>query len=338
MKKILVILVLITGLTACENQKISFPDYKYSSGFFPYQYPVRTLVLGDYIYDNTNDNNHKFLISAALGGVRTNNLDRQFNIALDPTLCNRVLFTSSLDTIRLMPANYYSLSSSDKIIIPKGQWNGDIEVQLTDAFFNDPLAIKNTYVIPMRLNTSLDVDTILQGKPMAAGADPRVVGQWVIVPKDFTMFAVKFINPYHGKYLHKGRSVVKDASSTVLETTVYRKAFIEQNEIWSLVTTGKSQVSVQGALRSALITGTLKMLLTFADNGDCMIAQNVGSTYTITGTGKFMTNADQWGDKPRDAIYLNYQVTSGANTYYATDTLVVRDRAIVLETFVPKIF
>ena len=67
MKKILIILTLITGLIACNKQKDQFPDFDYTTGYFPYQYPVRTLVLGDYIYDNTNDNSHKFLISAAMG-------------------------------------------------------------------------------------------------------------------------------------------------------------------------------------------------------------------------------------------------------------------------------
>lgn len=338
MKKILVILTLVTGLIACENQKNEFPDFDYTSGYFPYQYPVRTLVLGDYIYDNTNDNNHKFLISAAIGGVYSNNIDREFDIALDPSLCNHVLFTSTLDTIRMMPANYYSLSSSEKLIVPKGQFNGSIEVQLTDAFFNDPLAIKNSYVIPMRLVSSLDVDTILKGKSVKSNPDPRIVGQWDIVPKDFTMFAVKYINPYHGKYLHRGTSVVKNASNTILETTVYRTPYVDNNEIWSLMTTALKQVSVKGTLRSALITGTLNMLLTFAADGSCAITQATGSAYTITGTGNFLKNADSWGGEQRDAIHISYQLTSGANTYYATDTLVVRDRAVKMEVFVPKVF
>lgn len=338
MKKILIILALFAGLIACKNQNFDFPDYKYTSGYFPYQYPVRTLVLGDYIYDNTNDNNHKFLISAAIGGLYSNNMDRVFDIAVDKSLCDKVLFTSTLDTIRMMPTNYYSLSSPDKLIVPKGEVNGSIEVQLTDAFFNDPLTIKNTYVVPVRLVSSLDVDTILKGKSTKSNPDPRVAGQWDIAPKDFTMFAVKYINPYHGKYLHRGTSVVKDASSTVLQTTVYRTPYITNNELWSLVTTGKNQVSVQGTVRSTIITGVLKMLLTFADNGDCTITQNVGSTFTITGTGKFKTDADEWGNEKRDAIQISYQLTSGANTYSATDTLVIRDRAVVMELFVPKVY
>jgi len=106
-----------------------------------------------------------------------------------------------------MPQNYYTLSSN-QITIPAGKVNGSIEVQLTDAFFNDPLAIKLGYVIPVRLLGSADVDTILHGKAAVANPDPRVAGDWEITPKDFTMFAVKYVNKYHGNYLHRGANIL----------------------------------------------------------------------------------------------------------------------------------
>ena len=338
MKKILIILTLFSVLVSCENQENEFADFDYTSGYFPYQYPVRTLVLGDYIYDNTNDNNHKFLISAAMGGVYANTKDRVFDIALAPELCNKVLFESTKDTVRLMPSSYYTLSSSNKLTIPAGEVNGNIEVQLSDAFFNDPLSVKNTYVIPVRLLGSADVDTVLQGKTTKQNPDPRVTGHWTTVPKDFTMFAVKYINPYHGKYLHRGASAVKDASGSVVEKTVYRQKYNVDDEVWSLVTTGKNQVSVTGTARSSIVTGSLKMLLDFSDNGTCTIKEATGSVFTITGTGKFVDDGDEWGNKKRDAIHINYQFTSGTNNYSATDTLVIRDRAVVMEVYKPVVF
>ncbi|MGV8094983.1 MAG: hypothetical protein AB2L24_24275 [Mangrovibacterium sp.] len=56
------IILFIAGLFSCQNEDWSFPDFDYTTTYFPYQYPVRTLVLGDYYFDNTNDNQHKFLI------------------------------------------------------------------------------------------------------------------------------------------------------------------------------------------------------------------------------------------------------------------------------------
>jgi len=342
MKKILIALTVLVSLAGCKNQDIEFPDFEYTAAYFPYQYPVRTLVLGDYIYDNTNDNNHKFIISAAFGGVYTNTKNRVLNIQIDESLCNKVLFSSTFtsltDTIRVMPAAYYTLSPNDKITIPSGKFNGGIEVQLTDAFFDDPLAIKLGYVIPLRLVSSSDVDSILQGKAVVTNPDPRIVGNWGAVPKDYTMFAVKFINPYDAQYLHRGVSIVKDVSNNVVEETVYHTTYIEQNELWRLNTSARNQVSVQAGLHCTKIRGSLSMLLDFNDDGDCIIKESASSRYAITGTGKFVKDADSWGNQPRNALYLSYQFSTGTYTYSATDTLVVRDRAVVLETFTPTVF
>jgi len=337
MKKILIILILAAGLVTCENAKVEFDDYLYTAGYFPYQYPVRTIVLGDYIYPNENDNNHKFLISVAMGGVYENTQNRLFNVELAPALCNNVKFSASGDTIRLMPQSYYTLAAS-QITIPAGKVNAGVEVQLKDAFFADTLSARLWYVIPMRIVSAVNIDSVLQGKTTKANPDPRVAGDWSVTPKNFTMFAVKFINPYHGKYLHRGVSVVKDATSTTIETTTYRARYAEQNEIWSLATTGNNTVTVSGSLRSSIITGLLKMNLTFADNGTCTIKQARGSAYTITGSGKFAEDAESWGGSKHDAIYMTYQLTSGGNTYSATDTLAIRDRGVVMEVYNPVVF
>lgn len=339
MKKILILLTLFTGLIACHNQKKEFPNFDYTSGYFPYQYPVRTLVLGDYIYDNTIDNNHKFLISAAMGGVYSNTQARFFDIALAPELCNRVKFSATGDTIRLMPPSYYTLSSATKLTIPAGEVQAGIEVQLKDAFFDDPLAIKLGYVIPIRIVNATNLDTVLRGRTTLPNADPRIPAQWSVLPKDYTMFAVNFINPYHGKYLYRGKSTTVDAVGASTDS-VYHPAYIERDPLWSLVTTGKNKVTVKGcSFRSRIIKGTtFDMVLTFLDNGDCTITQTQGSPLTITGNGKFKHDADEWGNEKRDAIQINYQIVSGVNKYSATDTLVIRDRAVTMQVYNPVVY
>ena len=67
MKKIYYIFSLISLMffSACENQDWSFPDYGKTTVYFSYQYPVRTIVLGnDETFDNTVDNQHKCIIKA----------------------------------------------------------------------------------------------------------------------------------------------------------------------------------------------------------------------------------------------------------------------------------
>ncbi|WP_177236789.1 DUF5627 domain-containing protein [Spirosoma endophyticum] len=336
MKKILFLLVLVAGLYACKNQEIVFPDYDYTSGYFPYQYPIRTLILGDYIYDNSNDNNHKFLISAAMGGVYANTKDRIFKIRIDNSLCNQAKFAATNQPIYPLPEKYYTLSSADQLIIPAGELNGNIAVQLKDEFFDDTLAVKLAYVLPVRISQVIGLDSLLTGKPSVAQADPRIVSNWQVTPKDFTMFAVKFINPFHGSYFRRGKSAVKNAAGQEIESTTYRTQFIEKNDVWNLTTKSKNQVTMAGNLNSTAIKGTLSLLLTFTGN-DCVVQNSPGSAFQVTGSGKFLDDADEWGNKKRDAIHLTYQFKQGTNTYSATDTLVIRDRGVGLEVFQPVI-
>ena len=336
MKKIFLILTLIAGLISCDNFNIEHPDFDYTSGYFPYQFPVRTLVLGDYIYDNANDNAHKFVVSVAMGGVYENKQDREFEFEVDNSLCNSILFSSGGDPIKALPSNYYTLSSTNKIVIPSGKMNGGVEVQLTDAFFADPLAIKNTYVVPIRLKGSNDVDSILVGNSANPNADPRLASEWTVAPKNFTMFAVKYINEFHGTYFHYGASTVKDAANAVVETTPYSTAYVENNPTTKLVTSGRNQVTVSTNMHSAIMTGEINMVLNFTGN-TCTIAAAAGSAYTISGTGEFKTKAYSWGNKERDGIILNFTVSNGVNTYTASDVLVIRDRGVVMEVYNPVV-
>jgi hypothetical protein len=272
-----------------------------------------------------------------MGGVYENTEDRKFEIAVDNTLCNNILFTAGGDPIKALPSNYYTLSSSSQIVIPAGKMNGGIEVQLTDAFFADPLAIKNTYVVPIRLKSSADVDSVLAGSSQISNPDPRVTSQWNIAPKNFTMFAVKYINEYHGNYFHYGSNKVKDATGTEVETTTYSTTYVEQNTVTKLLTTGRYQVSMSTFFRSTKMTGVLDLVLTFNGN-TCTVSAPAGSPYTITGTGEFLSKKYFWGTKDRDGITLSYKVSNSTYTYEATETLVARDRAVVMETYAPVVF
>ena len=86
MKRVFLLsLVLLSILTAC-NKDWEFPDYKFSTVYFPYQAPIRTLVLGEDIFDNTLDNQHKFMIMATMGGVYENKKDIGLKVAVENSL------------------------------------------------------------------------------------------------------------------------------------------------------------------------------------------------------------------------------------------------------------
>ena len=44
---------------------------------------------------------------------------------------------------------------------------------------------------------------------------------------------------------------------------------------------------------------------------------------------------NSWGNKDRDALYLKYEINVAGMKVVTTDTLVMRDRTVALETFTP---
>lgn len=336
--KILSFIILFTiGMFSCKNEDWSFPDFDYTTSYFPYQYPVRTIVLGDYNYDNSGDKEGKFIISATMGGVYKNNEDRVVNFAIDETLTHNLYSTPGNTPIIPLPSNYYTLSDNSKIVIRKGELSGGVEVQLSEAFFADPLAVGINYVIPLRI-TGASTDSVLVGSSDMPNPDPRIASNWILAPKNFTLFAVKYVNDYHGKYLLRGKSVVKDAAGTAVETLIYRKPEIVKDDVVSVLTSSKNIATYENSVR--LTTGSpgkFQMQMTFGSDGNCVISNTDKYPFTISGTGKYVKDGDEWGDKKRNTLYLNYQINDGTYTHTITDTLVFRDKAIAFEQFNPSV-
>lgn len=341
MKRILAIsggLLLGLGvLVSCQNDEWEFPDFDYTTAYFPYQYPVRTLVLGDYNFDNSNDNEHKFMIGATMGGVYENDQDVTVQFEVDESLTNNLFNINTGLEIKPMPSSYYTIASNE-IVIPKGQTYGMVEVQLTPAFFNDTLSIGQHYVIPLRM-VSASTDSILQGQPGISNPDPRIANQWVLAPKDFTLFGVKYVNEYHGKYLLRGGSLIRDAANAPIDTVVYREDYLERNPVVTVSTVSLNTVYYSNTIRKdSGSPGVFKMEITFDEAGNGVITNSEETpVFPVTGTAKFAKNAEEWGDKPRHVIYLDYQITEGTNTHHVADTLVFRDKAVKFEEFRPSV-
>lgn len=313
MKKFLIPVILIAVLASC-NKKKEFPDYEYQTVYFAYQYPVRTITLGEDIFNTDLDNQHKCKIMATTGGVYYSKKDVTVGITVD----NSILAVPSIfkggGDIVIMPTNYYSLASNS-ITIPKGGLTGGVEVQLTDAFFNDPNAIKNNYVIPVRMSSKGSADSILQGK-------------------DFILYAVKYVNPWHGNYLRRGKDVI---TGSVNQTNIRHQQYVENDEVNKLNTRSMKVTEFPVVYKDQNgVNIYCTLLLTFDDTGKCSVSSGT-SNITATGTGAFVKRGEKnsWGSKDRDAIYLNYQVNMTGLQVAATDTLVLRDRAVTMETFTP---
>lgn len=337
-----VVVAFVSVLSAC-NKDQTFPDYKYTTVYFAYQTPVRTLVLGEDIYDNTLDNQHKCQIMATMGGVYENKKNITLNVVVDTLLASRLKFeTANGDVVIAMPSNYYSLPKNLQITIPSGSVTGGVEVQLTDAFFQDPRSIKNTFVIPLRITSVSGADSILRGKSDLPSPDRRKAGDWTIVPKDYILYAVKYVNPYHGSYLRRGVDMVQGANgNTALDTTVvYHQPYVERDQVVSVVTTALDQNSVYLTTRNrgSNLDVPFQLVLKFDNQGNCVVSNPASATYTITGSGALIKKGDMWGNVPRDVLRLQYQVNFGATTHTVKDTIVLRDRGVKMETFNPFVY
>ena len=92
MKKLIFILLIISlFFSACKNDDWEFPDYDYTTVYFAYQSPIRTITLGEDIFDTSLDNEHKCEIIATMGGVYKNHKNVVIDYRVDNSLCRTKL-------------------------------------------------------------------------------------------------------------------------------------------------------------------------------------------------------------------------------------------------------
>jgi hypothetical protein len=339
MKKLFILITIVAAFTACDNQENLFPDNEYLNPdgsptgkhygvYFGEQYPVRTLVLGHERFENP-DNDSAFHIGVSIGGMYKNIRDWKVDYILDKTLADSVIMGGT-DTIRFLPDNYYSIEPTGSVIIPTGSFSGLIKIKLNKNFFADPKSITKKYVVPLRI-TATTADTILSGKvKTGVDYDIRRSGDFDVAPKNFTLFAIKFVNPYHGIYFHRG-AIAYDENGTA-KSTVYRDKYLERNQVRTLLTSHQHGVVLDGIANNK--GGAFKMNLDFSGE-NITITPALGATYAVTGTGKFLdekhANAEQIAGTKYPTVYLQYSYTDNGITYNAKDTLVRRERGIKYE-------
>lgn len=343
MKKIYLTSMMLLALTSCHNGDWHFDDYGTRSVYFAYQYPVRTITLGeDPSTDNTLDNQHKCKIMATTGGGYTNPDDITVYFEVDETLCGNIVFTGTNNPVKAMPQNYYTLSSNSEMVIPAGKLSGGVEVQLTDDFFNDKDAIKNTYVIPLRMTDLVGADTILSGKPLVDEPNVYNSDHWDITPKNYILYCIKYINPWHASYLRRGKDVIEGQPGhlSLSKEIVRHEKYVEEDEVMKLETKSMKEVTYRLYVEDeSKQYHYYNVILTFDDDNNCTVSTDTPNC-DITGTGKFVSKGDKnsWGNEDRDVIYLEYEATIEDLVKCTTyDTLVVRNRGVVMETFTPEL-
>ncbi|MBR1461939.1 MAG: DUF1735 domain-containing protein [Prevotella sp.] len=322
-------------LTACENGDWDFPDNDHSAVYFAYQSPIRTITLGeDATTDNSMDNDHKFQIMATISGVYENNRNVVIDIKVDNSLCNGIKYEDGTPVVA-MPSNYYTLSGN-QIVIANGKVLGGVTVQLTDAFFADPMSTKLNYVIPVVMTHVEGADSILCGQPQDGVSSPNraKASDWSVLPKDYTLYAVKYISKYQSNYLRRGKDTYSGAKTG---TEVRHAEYVEKDEVLQNQFTTLGINSVEWARPTKDKDGVIiecNLKLNFDAEGKCSVS-TTSPGVTATGSGQFVTKGDKnsWGNEDHDVLYLDYTLNYGGINCATKDTLVVRDRGVKAEWF-----
>ena len=291
-KMVAALLALMASFTACENGDQAFDDYEGgTTAMFVYQSPVRTIVLGDDEYDTSLDKEHKCKIKATFAGSY-NGRKGYVNVAVDNSLCDHLTFADGTP-VKAMPAEYYSLSTNKLEF--KGGMTGETVVQLTDAFFNDPDAVKNTYVIPLVMTDQQGFDRISAGTLREGATGSRTNASiWETAPKDYVMYCVKYQNKYSGWWLtnhNTSTDNIEKASQVqittrTLNSSVYTVEFQEGSTIYKA-----------------------DLLLTFDANEKCTIT-SLTDGVKATGSGSWADDGiHSWNNKDRDLMELNAEIT-----------------------------
>jgi len=291
--------------------------------------------------------------------------DAYVDIVVDESLCLNLYFTDEGGNVARpvlpLPSTHYRLASN---VIPyNGEPRGYVEVEFTDAFFNDEKSVENSYVIPIRMTNVKGIDHILTGTP-CENLDPMRTNteNWDVLAKDYVLYCVKYMNPWQAKYIRRGVDNVTEKGVT---KTVVRKDFSlvnsdldhytenpvnQYDEICSITTKNMTQSNFKVSFKTSGASISCNLILTFS--GDKCTVSTTDEGVTATGSGEFIAKGTerpeykdyQWGSNngqpvQRDILRLAYNVSFDNSDIQVTtnDTLVVQTReSNIKEFFTPK--
>jgi hypothetical protein len=306
MKKIFVFLFLSIATVSCYEDYIK--DFDYSAIYFAFQTDVRTLIVGEGM---------QIKVGVALGGVSANTRNRDVAFEVKNSLVTPAILTAmkagasyistsvtGVATLLPLPATYYTLSNSSKMVIEAGQHTGYIIFRPDSAaFLADAATLKATYALPLNILTA-DADTILE-------------------PRRYTVVGIKYENMLFGNYYHGGVTTIKNASGAVVSTTTYRTTIpVPDNQTWKLTTVAPDALTINGY--SNLTTAKAEMKITLT-GGNITVSSVTGGTKVIQPDGTSSYNQAKLLQNRKIILSYKYANIDGT-TSYAQDTLTFRNR------------
>ncbi|WP_461631428.1 DUF1735 domain-containing protein [Labilibaculum euxinus] len=212
MRKIILFLLLIGFMSSCyDDFRLDYPysTVAFSNATGGLDIPgvlARTVV---------KDEGLKLDVGIYLSGKLENTKERWAEFEIDESLLTDTDF-------ELLPSSYYSLSNSNTIVIPSGDYIGRVTVTLdSTVFLNDAKAKDYKYALPLRLiKTSEDS---------------------ILATQSTQILTVKYINHYEGFYYNKGTFVTYSADDEELNSGAF------DNEI-NATTFGLDTILIDGLI------------------------------------------------------------------------------------------
>lgn len=307
MKKILAFLFLVTTLTACYDDYVK--DYEFDGICFPYQIDARTFVVGEGM---------EIQVGVVLSGVFDNGRDRTVSYHIDNSLINAETLTAmqagakyikdafaTVTELKLLPADYYTVTDNSKMVIKKGQHSGTITIRPDSAkFLSNAETLAATYALPFRI-TSADADTVL-------------------VLKNYVVIGLKYENMLFGNYIHGGVTVEKDAlDNVVAEKKYYTTIPSPDSKVWILKTVEPFALTINGV--SDLASSPKAEFKVLLSGASIVVSSVEGATYQVQPDGASTYNQAKLLQNRK--IFLNYKYQNAVGNWcYAKDTLTFRNR------------
>lgn len=288
MKNIKLILLFVSTVTffSCsfEDDPIEF---EYTMVSFPNQNYVRNVIVGEGLELN---------VGVIFSGIQNNTIQREVGYEIDPTL------VPAGKTI--LPADYYTLGHPNTITINKGKLDGYLNVKLDSTkFLADSKSLTGEYVIPIKLVSKNNIDSINQSK-------------------NFMVISVSYFAKQEANYTYYG-TVTKTKSGTT--NSVRFKSDPTQNNSFRLLrTTGPT---IMKLISDPIGTNDpAKGVYSFLVNvpvtgGDVTIAADPASAIAVSPVESSSF------DSAKRTFTLSYTYTLNDGTVCnSTDTLVYRNR------------
>ncbi|MCW0484252.1 BT_3987 domain-containing protein [Gaoshiqia sediminis] len=288
-KNIFILLILSSILGSCgfEEEVIS---YGTTSVYFYNQEYNRNIVVGEGL---------DLKAGIMFSGLINNDQDRVVQYDIDPSV---ILDPSKT----MMPANYYTLSGTSQFVVPKGEEQGYVEIEIdSTAFLADPKSLTGEYVIPFRLISSTDVDSINTAK-------------------DYMVISVSYWAKQHGNYNYSGQTIRK-SSGVAVDTLVYENTSTISESVRELETVGPNMMKVipdgtAGSKDPASGKFSFNVEVPTLGGGSVIVTTGQGSAIEISPDGSSVY------DEASKTFYLSYQYNDGTYDCFATDTMVFRNR------------